>query len=114
MEIVENGEDVMAEDFLYLLTHSRLVITDSFHRMCFSIVLNRPIYCIHNEIRGTSRFDTLREAFGLEDVLLDSRQMEQNCFSIPQIDYERINGIIEKERQRGRGWLKQKLDAHEG
>lgn len=114
VEILEDSEDVMAEDFLYLLTHSRMVITDSFHGMCFSIILNRPFYCIYNEMRGTSRFDTLREVFGLDDVLLDSRQIEQNRFDIPQIDYEKINGIIEKERKRGRDWLKQKLDAHEG
>lgn len=111
--IVEDGEELMAEDFLYLVANCSMVVTDSFHGMCFSILLNKPFYCIYNKLRGTSRMDTLSEVFCLEDVCLEVEQIDECDFSIPNIDYATINMCIEQERERGRCWLKEKLVKHE-
>lgn len=107
--IVEDNEEVMAEDFLYIVSNCKMVITDSFHGTCFSIILNTPFYSIYNKSRGTSRIDTLREVFHLEHVMLEWEQVRKCSFSVPQIDYEQINAIMEKERGRGRNWLETML-----
>lgn len=112
-KIVEDREEMMAEEFLYMVAHSTLVVTDSFHGMCFSIVLNRPFYCIYNKMRGTSRVDTIKELFDLDKVILDSQSIDLCDFRVPEIDYEKINMIIEKERERGRNWLKHKLERND-
>lgn len=107
--IVEDREELMAEDFLYLVSNCKMVITDSFHGTCFSIILNTPFYSIYNKSRGTSRIDTLREVFHLEHIMLEWEQVRQCDFNVPQIDYGRINEIIDIERKRGRNWLANKL-----
>lgn len=107
--ILEDNQSLMAEDFLYIVANCKMVITDSFHGACFSIILNKPFYCIYNKLRGTSRIDTIKKIFQLEDMVLDYECIDECNFDIPQIDYTTINKIIEKERQRGRNWLKEKL-----
>lgn len=110
--IVDDSEELMAEDFLYILANCKMVVTDSFHGMCFSVILNKPFYCIYNKLRGTSRINTIRKVFNLEDNVLEFECIDTCDFKVPEIDYTNINKIIEKERQRGRNWLKQKLEAH--
>lgn len=107
--IVEDSENLMAEDFLYLVSKCKMVITDSFHGLCFSIILQKPVYCIRNQVRGTSRVNTIRDVFELENVILEMEDLDEFDFRIPEINYERINEIIEKERRRGRRWLQEKL-----
>lgn len=112
VNIIEDSEDLRAEDFLYLVDNCKMVITDSFHGMCFSIILNRPFYCVYNKMRGTSRVDTIRELLGLNSVVFDLESVPSCEFDIPQIDYNRINGILEKERERGKNWLKNNLQKN--
>lgn len=110
--IVEDNENLVAEDFLYIVSNCKMVITDSFHGTCFSIILNTPFYSVYNKLRGTSRIDTLRDVFHLEHVILEWEQMKACDFKVPLIDYGQINLIMEKERERGSNWLKNKLEDH--
>lgn len=110
--IVEDSQDLMAEDFLYLVANCKMMITDSFHGLCFSVILNKPFYCIYNNTRGISRVATIRELFGLGHVIFDSGCIDACDFHVPEINYTEINRIIEIERKRGREWLRYKLDNH--
>ena len=110
--IIEDQNDLAAEDFLYLVEKCNMVITDSFHGACFSIIFNKPFYCVFNKLRGTSRMETLREVFNLKEVFIDINEIKSCDFVLPQIDYTRVNKIIEYERTRGREWLKEKLLRH--
>lgn len=110
--IVEDSQDLMAEDFLYLVANCKMVITDSFHGLCFSIILNKPFYCIYNRMRGISRVATIKDLFGIDNVILEEGDIDTCDFHIPELDYGRINHLIEEERHRGREWLQRKLEAH--
>lgn len=86
------------------------VVTDSFHGCVFSIIYNKPFVCLGNEGRGSARFDTLFQVFGLEDRLVSSRDPEEVLRVLRQpIDWARVNAIHESERQRGLDFLKSNL-----
>lgn len=110
--MIEDSQDLMAEDFLYLAANCKMMITDSFHGLCFSIIFNKPFYCIYNNMRGISRVATLRDFFGLDHVIFDSDCIDACDFCVPEINYTEINRMIERERRRGREWLRYKLENH--
>lgn len=86
------------------------VVTDSFHGCVFSIIYNKPFVCLGNEGRGSARFDTLFQVFGLEDRLVTSRAPEEVLRVLRQpIDWQRVNAIHEAERQRGLDFLRSNL-----
>lgn len=86
------------------------VVTDSFHGCVFSIIYNKPFVCLGNEGRGSARFDTLFQVFGLEDRLVASRDPEEvlRVLHLP-IDWLRVNAIHEAERRRGLDFLRSNL-----
>lgn len=86
------------------------VVTDSFHGCVFSIIYNKPFVCLGNEGRGSARFDTLFQVFGLEDRLVTSRDLEEVLRVLRKpIDWARVNAIHESERQRGLDFLRRNL-----
>ena len=86
------------------------VVTDSFHGCVFSIIYNKPFVCLGNEGRGSARFDTLFQVFGLEDQLVSSLDPEEVLLVLRQpIDWQRVNAIHEAERQRGLDFLRSNL-----
>ena len=86
------------------------VVTDSFHGCVFSIIYNKPFVCLGNESRGSARFDTLFQVFGLEDRLVTSRNTQDVLRVLHQpLDWQRVNAIHEAERQRGLQFIKSNL-----
>ena len=86
------------------------VVTDSYHGCVFSIIYNKPFVCLGNEGRGSARFDTLFQIFGLEDRLVTSRDLEEVLRVLQKpIDWARVNAILEAERQRGLDFLRSNL-----
>lgn len=86
------------------------VVTDSFHGCVFSIIYNKPFVCLGNADRGSARFDTLFQVFGLEDRLVTSRAPKDVLRVLHQpIDWQRVNAIHEAERQRGLDFLRSNL-----
>ncbi len=100
------------EDWLYAIKNCRFFITDSFHGACFAIIFNKPFICLANIARGYSRFKSLFKVFGLENrcvLSADDIKNKQNLFD--DIDYTKVNAILEKEKERSLKWLKDALLA---
>lgn len=96
------------EEWLWYVKNSSLVITDSFHGACFSIIFNKPFIAIANELRGTGRFKELFTKFKLEKNLffendLDHPESAVKC--LQETHYENVMPLIERERQRSTNWL---------
>ena len=76
---------------------SEMVIVDSFHGAVFSIIFNKPFWVIGNSKRGNARFESLLGLYGLEDRMIalgDAVDWNKT------IDWERVNEIRQKERER--------------
>ena len=106
VHIIKETSDTVSEEFLYYIKNCKIVVTDSFHGSCFSIIYNKPFYCFYNVMRGISRINTLKEKFGLSDNLF-IQYGQKNLWKtdVPQIDYDIVNKIIEEERSRGSKWI---------
>ena len=59
------------ENFIFGISNSQWVITDSFHGTVFSIIFNKPFISFVNKGRGKGRFDSLKEVFKLYNRIIE-------------------------------------------
>ena len=59
------------ESFIFGISNSKCIITDSFHGTIFSIIFNKPFISFINKDRGKGRFDSLKEVFNLYNRIID-------------------------------------------
>ena len=99
------------EYFLKGIYSARYVITDSFHAVVFSLIFNKPFIVIANHYAGlTSRIISLLEMFNLQDrLILTSQSLDLNRIS--PINFEKVNEIIKKQRERSIEFLKKSLSG---
>ena len=110
-QIVRPGKSILipeVTDFISLIANAGCVITDSFHGTAFCCNLNTPMICIYpNEF--SSRLASLLQLTGLEQRHLK----EYNDFSYVEktnVDFERVNFILNQERAKGVAFLKNALE----
>jgi coenzyme F420-reducing hydrogenase beta subunit len=104
-------ENLDMEDWLFYFSHAEMVITDSFHGTCFSMIFERPFIAIVNKRRGAERFYSLLEDFELLDRLVASADEIQKRPALfeKQIDYGNVNALLQKRREQSMAWLKNAL-----
>lgn len=105
-------DNLEIEDWLYYIANSEMVLTDSYHGLCFSIIFQKKFFCIGNISRGLSRFQTLLHITGLEDHM--SFKPEDAVSSrkyLDEIDYASVWGKLEKEVIRSKSWLITALES---
>ena len=110
-EEINLHKEAFCEDWLKNIITSEFVITDSFHGMCFSIIFHKPFIAVINEERGGTRFRELTSKLGLSDriVTADVEQEKIKAICDQEIDYKKIDSIIEMEKERSLNWLKRAL-----
>lgn len=86
-------------EFLYLVSHAKLVCTNSFHGCVFSILFNTDFICYKREDHRadmTDRIQTLLDKYGLPDRLSSNI----DCKNIFSADFSNANMVLVKERDR--------------
>lgn len=98
------------ESFLQNLISSVLVITDSYHAVCFSLIFNKKFICILNELRGVERFNSIIDTFELPQELF-VKEKNITHIKIDELDYDRekVNSNIKVEAKNGIDWLRESL-----
>ena len=80
------------EEWLACMMYSPLVVTDSFHAVCFRIMFNKPFLCIGKDKKFAHRIESLLELFRLPKKLLTTQGNEQDVRSLLKmpvdIDYQ--------------------------
>lgn len=91
-------------EFINLIRHAEYVITNSFHGTVFSIIFHKKFWVFPNCQTGSRITDLLdllnisdRTIYAYDEFLL--KKYNQN------IDYERVDTILEKERAKSLEWL---------
>jgi exopolysaccharide biosynthesis predicted pyruvyltransferase EpsI len=99
IDIIENFIYPSPIAWLQGYQDASFVIADSFHGTVFSILYNIPFIAVGNKGRGMARFESLLRMFGLENRLLTNFTKEdaQNILD-NDIDWLRVNNILEKEK----------------
>lgn len=89
---------------------AKFVITDSFHGTVFSILFNVPFIALGNDSRGLARFQSLLNMFGLNDRLItDVSNFNIDAFIQKKINWQKINSVLDKERERAIDFLRTNL-----
>lgn len=79
------------EEWLSLINGAKLMVTDSFHGVVFSIILKTPFYVLLNGGGGNSRIYSLLESLGLENRLITSvKEINYNSIDWDNV-YQRLN-----------------------
>ena len=82
------------------------VVTDSFHGMVFSIIYNKQFIAIGNYKRGIDRFTSLLSMLNLMDRLVpEDVDINEYLSKITNIDYNKVNDIIAKNKAMSKGFL---------
>lgn len=104
----EFGRFPSVEHWVETIANAEIVITDSFHGCIFSIIFRKPLIFMVNNHRGSARFTSLVETFGLSDhkiAVADDFNMHKSYVLPCDID-ERINNLKSKSLE----FLRQNLE----
>lgn len=92
------------EEFLYLIHHAKLVVTDSFHACVFSIIFKTPFIAVKRQQARTlnmlTRLETLTSYFGFENRICDFSNIHLTKDQIFNMDFSKVESILDKHRQR--------------
>ncbi len=101
--------EVGPSEFLNLLKNADLVCGASFHLMVFSILFQKPFYCLNGDV--DSRMNNLMKMFHLEDriwsVTAPPLSVLDNCSR--EIDYSKIFPELQKKREQSVKFLYEAL-----
>lgn len=102
------------EEFVYLINHAQLVVTDSFHGTVFSILMNTPFLVVNRQQKGvadmTSRIDTLMELFGYQNRYIVNGKCDLSDKEILYMDFSNVKAIQEREIERSTVYMKKALN----
>ena len=104
------------EEFVYLINHAQLVVTDSFHASVFSILMNTPFLVVNRQEIGmadmTSRIDTLMELFGYQDRYIVNGKCDLLDEEILYMDFSNVKTIQDREIKRSTAYMKDALNIN--
>ena len=97
-------------DFLTCIYNADLVITDSFHALCFSVIFHKDVYVFDRKLNGYSislRTKNLMGLLGLED------RYDVNQIGCKPIDYDHIEDLLCDQKKRSRDLLIKAIEDEE-
>lgn len=88
--------------WLASLKNAKLIVTDSFHCICFAIIFNKNfIYYLNKKNRGLTRVQSLFTLLNIKDkIVIDFQDLSKNeklFLKLP--DYESVNSIIKEQKK---------------
>ncbi|WP_417648515.1 polysaccharide pyruvyl transferase family protein, partial [Enterobacter hormaechei] len=99
-------------EWLNNIKNSRLVITDSFHCVCFCILFEKEFLCCVNEGRGLSRLQSLLGMVGLTDrICSPDDDFISKISNLNSINYQEVNQLLELKRYDSKKFLLDSLST---
>lgn len=96
---------VRVQEWLYYYKNAKFVITDSFHGTCLALFFNKQFISIVNDWRGATRFETLKNIFGLDDQIVTNTKNIISIVKNNQINYNNVNEILNERKEFSLNWL---------
>lgn len=101
-------KDMDPIEFVWYIKNAECICTDSFHATVFSIIYHKKFFVFDREDsfkNQNSRFDTLFEHCGIENVLI----LEDTDLSLREIEWDVVDERINLERQLAIKYLQEQL-----
>lgn len=96
-------------EFIKLIKNAEYIVATSFHATVFSIIFNKKFWIVPHKTTG-SRVTDLLKKLGISNRAINSIDEFKEKDYNEEIDYEKVNKLLEKERQKSIDWL---MDAIE-
>lgn len=91
----KGNEYYPVEEWLSFIRDSEIVVTDSFHCICFAILFNKPFICYPNNNRGLTRLESLLRGLNLKHLILKStEQIPELILQANTINYDKVNSEL--------------------
>ena len=97
-------------EFISLLKNAEYVVTNSFHGTVFSIVFNKRFWTIPHTTRGSRMVDLLNKFELSGRIVHDLSEFMSKDYN-GEIDYNVVNTLLEKEREKSMKWLLEALNS---
>lgn len=99
--------DISVEDFVYYVKNSDLIVTDSFHAVCFSLIYGIPFVATSEKRAGKDRFTSLLNMVGMSDRLFPEFKsvLEKPEMLTDHPDFSKAHKILEREKVKSMNWL---------
>lgn len=104
-----SGRDIAMgpSEFIYMIDHSEMVLTDSFHATVFATIFHKPVRTFPREgIDMSTRIITLASTLGLESNFTADGEF----FIDYNVNYELIERYLNEEREKSIAFLKNALN----
>ena len=106
-----DAKNTTTEEWLAYIRNSKLLITNSFHGVCFSVIFNNDFICVAEKNKAYSRFTTILDKLGLSFRARPSEEIiASGEYSFNKIDYNLVNPIVEQEKKHALLWLKSAME----
>lgn len=102
-------EKLTVNDWIFYIKNCDFMVTDSFHGSCMAILFQKQFYAVANPGRGTARFESLMELLKLKERYVERAVDVKLKDESKKIDYQKVDQILEEERQRSKAWLEKAL-----
>lgn len=101
------------EELMAYIKHSEMVVTDSFHGTCLSVIFNKQFSLIVKKLTGPQRFYSILNACGIsQDIITyNCQDLEKRLNNPVYIDYSVINPIMDREIVRCKKWLQNAIES---
>lgn len=111
---ISSSDNIDVEDWLYYMENCNFFVGNSFHGLCFAIIMRKPfMIAISKNLPSKCRFDTLLSLLGLEDrlYLLDDpiSNIEKICKK--EIIYDKVYEKLNSHISISKDWLKNSLNG---
>lgn len=90
-------------EFVSLIKNAEYIITSSFHGTVFSIIFHKKFWVV--PVEGTSRIVDLLKLLKIPECIVNSEEEFKKKDLKTDIDYEKVDEILNRERQKSMGWL---------
>lgn len=106
---------ISPQDFLALIRNAKIIFTDSFHCVMFSLIFEKNFYCFTRSdyAEMNIRIEDILSLTNLENHLMTDKISEAEIDSIPTPDYNLVNQRLSEHRCSSINWLKEVLHIKE-
>ena len=108
--IVDMNDNDQINKFIYGISKSIAVITDSFHASIFSIIFNKPFIAFINQINDDGRFKTIKKIFNLDNRILNINDSAE--ISLLETPLKINKRLLNSLKRKSINFLKKNLNSY--
>ena len=106
-------EDITPENFIYIYSRCKYVVTDSFHGTCFAYIFRKSFSVFYNNLRGIDRFRSLMRVIKLNkrEILVKNGIGGITDEMLKPVDFSYAEAQITMMREHSVSWLRNALET---